>query len=159
MKIINFNKMSEMALCTINKIQSSAKINSITKTICVFIVAIIAVVLTVSLSQRDIYGESRLSTMEYIGVERAIKHKDYAKAQKILKEMQNDSDIYNSDKEMRLYKRYVTYYAACYAFDNGRYVEAYDYFDEIKGFRDVDSFYDRDEYKLVLHKDYIPDLQ
>lgn len=164
------DKIFEMVLCSVKKINNSeifapiknqapAKRKEIVKTIVVFIIAITAVSVIFCLTKTDKYGENRLSTMEYIGVEQAIKCKDYAKAQKLLVEKQHESDIYYSDKKLRLYKRYVTYYAACYAFDNGRYVEAYGFFDEIRGFRDVDSFYDRDEYKLVLHKDYFSDLQ
>lgn len=48
-----------------------------------------------------------------------------------------------------LYLRYYTYFGACKLFDDGNYKAAYENFDKIRGFRDVDSFYKKEEYEYL----------
>ena len=108
----------------------------ILKLLFTLIIAIVAVSFAYSLAKPDIYGESRLTTLDYIPVEKAIKNKDYNEAYELLQAMCKKEGI-----KWNLYLRYYTYFGACKLFDDGNYKAAYENFDKIRGFRDVDSFY------------------
>lgn len=108
------------------------------------IIAIVAVSFAYSLAKPDIYGESRLTTLDYIPVEKAIKNKDYNEAYELLQAMCKQKGI-----KWNLYLRYYTYFGACKLFDDGNYKAAYENFDKIRGFRDVDSFYKKEEYEYL----------
>ena len=59
----------------------------ILKLLFTLIIAIVAVSFAYSLAKPDIYGESRLTTLDYIPVEKAIKNKDYNEAYELLQAM------------------------------------------------------------------------
>ena len=116
----------------------------ILKLLFTLIIAIVAVSFAYSLAKPDIYGESRLTTLDYIPVEKAIKNKDYNEAYELLQAMCKKEGI-----KWNLYLRYYTYFGACKLFDDGNYKAAYENFDKIRGFRDVDSFYKKEEYEYL----------
>lgn len=116
----------------------------ILKLLFTLIIAIVAVSFAYSLAKPDIYVESRLTTLDYIPVEKAIKNKDYNEAYELLQAMCKQKGI-----KWNLYLRYYTYFGACKLFDDGNYKAAYENFDKIRGFRDVDSFYKKEEYEYL----------
>ena len=116
----------------------------ILKLLFTLMIAIVAVSFAYSLAKPDIYGESRLTTLDYIPVEKAIKNKDYNEAYELLQAMCKKEGI-----KWNLYLRYYTYFGACKLFDDGNYKAAYENFDKIRGFRDVDSFYKKEEYEYL----------
>ena len=84
------------------------------------------------------------SAIKQTGVEKAIKNKDYNEAYELLQAMCKQKGI-----KWNLYLRYYTYFGACKLFDDGNYKAAYENFDKIRGFRDVDSFYKKEEYEYL----------
>lgn len=128
---------------TPTRIQTTMTIQEKIKTILVLILAIIAVVSAILLFKPDKFGASRISTLKYIPIEIAVENKEYDKAYKLLNDMAVGYDDYD------IHLRYYNYFTACKIFDDGRYKNAYELFENIRGFRDVDSYFEREEYEYI----------
>lgn len=124
-----------------NAVTDIPQTNETKKKIFLVVLALLMLTFAVLLNIPDAYGLTLREKIKYIPVETKLVAGDFSGAQEALKNMNYDN--YNTSA----WQAYYIYAAGRIHFDEGRYYSAYHRcFDSIRGFRDVDEYYDRDEY-------------
>lgn len=102
---------------------------------------IIALVFIIFMSIPNKFHVNRFDRLKYISVEMNILSDDYKKACDKLENMGiNDMDT-------NAWQLYYYYCSGCYAFQQGYYHSAYSALNEVRGFKDTEKYFSRDEYK------------